>query len=190
MAEADRWDQVYAREEHLFTKAPNAFLVDVVGGLVPGRALDIGMGQGRNAIWLAERGWDVTGLEISREGARQAEIAGAKVRVVQQSAEEFGIGEGEWDLIVGMYVHGVMLRESARVIAGLRTGGRVVVEGFHRDVMKLGIEGMTGGLMGYKTNALLRKYLELRIEKYEETVALADWRRIEAPIVRMVGRKE
>src|SRR5207247_3126056 len=107
--------------------------------------------------------------------------------VVHRSAEEFPIGEGEWDLIVGMYVHGVMLRENARVIAGLRVGGRVVVEGFHRDVMKLGIDGMTGGLLGYKTNALLRKYLELRIERYEETVAVADWRRIEAPIVRMVA---
>jgi len=94
------------------------------------------------------------------------------------------------DLIAGIYVHGVMLRESARVIAGLRMGGRVVVEGFHRDVMKLGIEGLTGGLLGYKTNALLRKYLELRIERYEERIAMADWRRIEAPLVRLVARKE
>jgi len=207
MAEADRWDRVYASEQHLFTKAPNGFLVEVAGGLVPGRALDIGMGQGRNAIWLAERGWEVTGLEISEEGVRVAEKSLTRrrgdteedaenskikieMRVVQASVEEFPIGVGEWDLIVGMYVHGVMLRESARVIAGLRAGGRVVVEGFHRDVMKLGIEGMTGGLPGYKTNALLRKYLELRIERYEETVAVADWRRIEAPIVRMVARKE
>jgi SAM-dependent methyltransferase len=190
MAEAERWDQVYAREQHLFTKVPNAFLVEVVGGLVPGRALDIGMGQGRNAIWLAERGWDVTGLEISTEGVRQARGAGAKLRAVHQSAEDFPIGDYEWDLIIGMYVHGVMLRENARVVAGLRSGGHVVVEGFHRDVMKLGIEGMTGGLLGYKTNALLKKYLELRIVRYEETVTIADWRRIEAPIVRMVARKE
>jgi SAM-dependent methyltransferase len=202
MAEADRWDRVYALEEHLFTKAPNVFLAEVAGGLAPGRALDIGMGQGRNAIWLAEHGWEVTGLEISAEGVRQAEEdsltrrrGGAensevRMRVLKQSAEEFPIGVDEWDLIVGMYVHGVMLRESARVIAGLRVGGRVVVEGFHRDVMKLGIEGTTGGRVGYKTNALLRKYLELRIERYEETMAVADWWRIEAPIVRMVARKE
>jgi len=164
------------------------------------------MGQGRNAIWLAERGWEVTGLEISGEGVRQArenfltrrhrgaeedaENFERRVRVVHESAEEFAIGEGEWDLIVGMYVHGVMLRESARVIAGLRAGGCLVVEGFHRDVMKMGIEGMTGGLLGYKTNALLRHYLGLRITRYEEIVGLADWRRIEAPIVRMVGKKE
>ena len=65
-----------------------------------------------------------------------------------------------------------------------------MVEGFHRDVMKLGVEGMTGRLLGYKTNALLRRYLGLRIERYEERVGMADWWRIEAPLVRMVGRKE
>src|SRR5689334_21545059 len=114
MAEADRWDHVYAQEAHLFTKAPNAFLVESVNNLAPGRALDIGMGQGRNALWLAERGWDVTGLEISSEGIRQAQASGSSVCLVHQSAEEFPIGEGEWDLILGMYVHGVMLRESMR----------------------------------------------------------------------------
>ena len=75
MAEAQRWDEVYANEPHLYTTAPNAFLMEVARSLTPGRALDIGMGQGRNAIWLAEHGWEVTGLEISREGARQASSA-------------------------------------------------------------------------------------------------------------------
>jgi SAM-dependent methyltransferase len=190
MAEADRWDQVYEHEEHWLTKAPNAFLQEIAGPLEPGRALDIGMGQGRNAIWLAERGWEVTGLEISGEGIRRARTFEGRLHVVHQAAEEFPVGACEWDLIVGMYVHGVMLRESTRVIAGLRAGGRVVVEGFHRDVMKMGIQGMTGGLLGYKTNALLRHYLGLKIERYEETVAMADWRRIEAPLVRMAARKE
>ena len=120
MAEAERWNEVYAREGHLFTKAPNAFLVEVAETLPPGRALDIGMGQGRNAIWLAERGWDVTGLDISGEGVRQARafpgVVRRVIRVVEQPAEEFAMGEGEWDLVAGIYVHGVMLRESRRVI--------------------------------------------------------------------------
>jgi len=109
---------------------------------------------------------------------------------VHRAAEDFAIGESEWDLIAGIYIHGIMLRESTRIIAGLRPGGLLVIEGFHRDVMKLGIEGLTGGLLGYKSNALLRHYLPLRIERYEECVALADWRRIEAPVVRLVARKE
>jgi hypothetical protein len=78
---------------------------------------------------------------------------------------------------------------SSRIVAALRPGGLLVVEGFHRGVMECGLSGLTGGLLGYQTNALPRHFLGLRIERYEDRVALADWRQIEAPIVRMVARK-
>jgi hypothetical protein len=109
--------------------------------------------------------------------------------VLHLPVEEFEMGRSEWDLVVGMYVHGVLLRASARIIAALRPGGVLVVEGFHRDVMKLGLSGLTGGLLGYQTNALLRHFQGLRVELYEDCTAMADWRLIEAPIVRMVARK-
>uniref|UniRef100_Q01YE3 Methyltransferase type 12 n=1 Tax=Solibacter usitatus (strain Ellin6076) TaxID=234267 RepID=Q01YE3_SOLUE len=189
MAEAERWDQVYAGEPHLYTTEPNALLVEVAQAMAPGRALEIGVGQGRNAGWLAARGWEVTGIDPSGEGVRQAQAASAGVRVLQVAAEEFDMGVKQWDLIAGIYVHGVVLRASPRIVAALRPGGVLVVEGFHRDVMKLGIEGMTGGLLGYKTNALLRHFSQLRIERYEDCTALADWRRLQAPLVRMVARK-
>jgi SAM-dependent methyltransferase len=188
VAETERWDEVFAREPHLYTKEPNALLVEVAGGLAPGRALESGMGEGRNARWVAQRGWDVTGVDVSGEGVRQAREAGG-VKVVHQAVEDFDMGREEWDLIIGMYVHGVVLRASQRIVAGLRVGGVLVVEGFHRDVMALGIAGMTGGLLGYQTNALPRHFLGLRITRYEDRVAMADWRRMEAPIVRMVARK-
>ena len=92
MAEADRWDQVYAGEPHLYTTEPNALLVEVAQGMKPGCALDIGVGQGRNAGWLAARGWDVTGVDVSGEGVRQAQTSGAGVRVLQVGAEEFDMG--------------------------------------------------------------------------------------------------
>jgi SAM-dependent methyltransferase len=189
MAETERWDQVYASEPHLYTTEPNALLVEVSRSMPPGRALDIGAGQGRNAAYLASQGWDVTGVDVSGEGLRQAQSSAAGVRMLQLPVEEFEMGVEEWDLIAGIYVHGVLLRESSRIIAALRPGGVLVVEGFHRDVMKLGIEGMTGGLLGYKTNALLRHFGQLRVERYEDRIALADWHRIQAPIVRMVARK-
>jgi SAM-dependent methyltransferase len=190
MAETERWDKVYAGEPHLYTTEPNALLVQVAQAMPPGRALDLGAGQGRNAAWLAAQGWDVTAVDVSGVGVSQARASEARVHVVQQAVEEFDLGVESWDLIAAIYVHGVLLRASERVIAALRPGGVLVVEGFHRDVMKLGVEGMTGGLLGYKTNALLRHFLPLRVERYEDCIALADWRRIEAPIVRLVARKE
>ena len=189
MAEAERWDRVYANEPELYTTEPNALLVEVTRLLAPGRALDLGVGQGRNALYLAGRGWQVTGVDVSAEGVRQTAAAGAGVTLAQQPVEEFEMAEAQWDLIVGMYVHGVLLRASGKIVAALRPGGRLVVEGFHRDVMALGLSGLTGGLLGYRTNALLRHFQGLRVELYEDRIARADWRRIDAPIVRMVARK-
>jgi 2-polyprenyl-3-methyl-5-hydroxy-6-metoxy-1,4-benzoquinol methylase len=71
------WDQVFAKEELSFSKEPNAFLVRSISAHPPGRALDVGMGQGRNTFWLAEHGWTVTGFDISpirlsRRGTRRS----------------------------------------------------------------------------------------------------------------------
>src|SRR3954454_16318440 len=65
---AQRFNQLYAAPSNLFSALPNAFLARTVSGLKPGRALDIAMGQGRNSIFLAKQGWEVTGYDISDTG--------------------------------------------------------------------------------------------------------------------------
>jgi len=72
------WDRRYAGRELIWTSQANRFLIQEVDGLAPGRALDLACGEGRNAIWLAERGWNVTGVDFSKTGlekARQLEDA-------------------------------------------------------------------------------------------------------------------
>ena len=66
------WDERYASTELLWTAEPNRFLVAEVGGLAPGRALDLACGEGRNAVWLASQGWEVTGVDFSRTGLDKA----------------------------------------------------------------------------------------------------------------------
>jgi hypothetical protein len=56
------WDGVYSDATPVFSTAPNTFMTEAVKGLKPGRALDIGMGQGRNSVYLAKLGWKVTGF--------------------------------------------------------------------------------------------------------------------------------
>src|SRR5690242_18010282 len=73
----ERWNSVYTRSDAPFIRQPNAFLMKSVQGKTPGTALEIGMGQGRNTIAMARLGWDVTGIDISDEGIRQA-LAEAK----------------------------------------------------------------------------------------------------------------
>jgi SAM-dependent methyltransferase len=183
------WDQVYAAGEHQFYRGPNAFLIDAVTGRTPGKALEIGMGEGRNAFWLAEQGWDVTGVEGSQEAVRQARARGPGVAIVEAPIEEFDMGVERWDLIAGIYVHGVMLRNAERIVAALKPGGILVVEGFHRDVMNYGARTLDGKPLGYQTNALLRHFLALRIERYEDRIGFGDWQNRETPVVRMLARK-
>ena len=79
------WDRRYSGRELIWTAEPNRFLVAETSDLPPGRALDVACGEGRNAIWLAERGWRVTGVDFS-------EVALAKAARLAASR---GV-EGEW----------------------------------------------------------------------------------------------
>ena len=79
------WNERYSGSELLWTATPNRFLVAEASGLEPGRALDLACGEGRNAVWLAERGWQVTGVDFSDVAIEKArELAAAR-----------GV-EGEW----------------------------------------------------------------------------------------------
>jgi SAM-dependent methyltransferase len=66
------WDERYAGTELVWTSDPNRFLVERAHELAPGRALDLACGEGRNALWLAERGWRVTGVDFSKVGIEKA----------------------------------------------------------------------------------------------------------------------
>src|SRR3954462_4283185 len=72
LQESKAYDEIYNSQPGTFAVSPNAFLVRMMAGRKPGSALDVGMGQGRNAIWLAEKGWAVTGFDISPVGVEQA----------------------------------------------------------------------------------------------------------------------
>lgn len=78
----DYYNTTYLRNvDGVFNPAPNSFLVEILGEVEPGRALDVGMGQGRNAIYLAQRGWKVTGVDISDEGIRQPKESARKLNL-------------------------------------------------------------------------------------------------------------
>ena len=66
------WDERYAETELVWSSEPNRFLVERAAALAPGRALDLACGEGRNGLWLAERGWRVTGVDFSRVGIEKA----------------------------------------------------------------------------------------------------------------------
>ena len=63
-----QWDERYSGAEFEWSMHPNQFVAGQLAGLPPGRALDLAAGEGRNSVWLAERGWSVTAVDFSRVG--------------------------------------------------------------------------------------------------------------------------
>ncbi|KAA6224417.1 class I SAM-dependent methyltransferase [Streptomyces albofaciens JCM 4342] len=74
---AESWDAMYRSREQVFSGAPNPVLVGEVTGLPPGQALDVGCGEGADALWLARRGWQVTAVDVSQVALRRAAATAA-----------------------------------------------------------------------------------------------------------------
>jgi 2-polyprenyl-3-methyl-5-hydroxy-6-metoxy-1,4-benzoquinol methylase len=182
---AQRFNKLYTGSSNLFSSTPNAFLARTVTGLKPGRALDVAMGQGRNSIFLAKQGWDVTGYDIADTGLEAARIAaataGVRIRAVHASHENFEFGREQWDLIVMTYTLADMQNESflRRLKESLKPGGVVVVEQMN-----------SGGTGKGPANALFRSFQDLRVIHYEDTVDTAEWGLRKMRIGRIVAQKD
>jgi len=124
------WDERYAGDELVWTAEPNRFLVAEVEGLAPGSALDLACGEGRNAVWLAERGWAVTGVDFSAVGLdkarRLADARHVSVQWERADITEYQPAAAGFDLVIMMYLH---LPESSRRIAVHRAAGAVASGG-------------------------------------------------------------
>jgi len=124
------WDERYAVDELVWTAEPNRFLVAEVEGLTPGRALDLACGEGRNAVWLAERGWAVTGVDFSTVGLDKARrLADARHVAVQwerADLTDYQPPAAGFELVIVMYLH---LAEASRRIAFRRAAGAVAPGG-------------------------------------------------------------
>jgi SAM-dependent methyltransferase len=109
MSTAETWDERYRSSDRIWSGRPNPQLIQEVSGLPPGRALDVGCGEGGDAIWLAEQGWHVVGVDVSqvaldRAASHAPELAG---RITWQQAdlvEEPPEPEG-FDLVTAHYMH-------------------------------------------------------------------------------------
>ena len=113
----DFWDDRYADMEQLWSGQPNVTLVTEVQELAVGRALDVGCGEGADALWLAEQGWDVTALDVSRvaldRAVGQAELRGVAVRWLHADLVAAALSPASFDLVTAQYP--ALLRTEANV---------------------------------------------------------------------------
>jgi SAM-dependent methyltransferase len=189
---SDGWrvmfNNIYASGSAGFSTAPNALLMATVEEREPGRALEVGMGEGRNAVFLALKGWDVTGFEISDEGVviaqRNARAVGVNITALLESNESFDFGRAQWDLIVATYAPFPLTTADyvQRLRGSLTPGGLVVVESFASDA-----NAPSRRPVDIDPTDLRRAFDSFRILYFEDTVALPDWTREKTCLVRLVA---
>jgi 2-polyprenyl-3-methyl-5-hydroxy-6-metoxy-1,4-benzoquinol methylase len=179
---------LYRHNFGVFNTAPNALLAQTVSRLPAGRALDIAMGEGRNAVFLAAKGWEVTGFDISDEALRQAQAhaasAGVKISTVRAASEDFDYGHEQWDLIVFSYAF-APIHDPAyirRIRDSLKPGGYIVFEHYLDQVT------MAPGTPA--RGELPQVFTGFQILLHQELTDRGDWLfRRRAPLARMVARR-
>jgi len=149
------WNARYLESDQIWSGKPNVALVREITGLTPGSALDLGCGEGADAIWLAGQGWSVTGVDVSDvalDRARQhAAAAGVAIEFV---LDDLAASPGEFDLVTSFFLHvpEAALRERTLLVAvaSVAPGGTLLV---------VGHSGTSG-------------HTHLRLETADEVVAL------------------
>jgi len=142
------WDERHAAREPIESPEPDPTLVEEIGSLPPGRALDLGAGDGRNAVWLASQGWDVTAVDFSRvaldRGRVLAKDRGVRVEWKLADLLEWSPGTGRYDLVTLFFIHLPPDQRRdvyARAAAAVAPGGTLLIVGHDRTNLADGVGG-------------------------------------------------
>jgi tellurite methyltransferase len=167
-----RWDERFKGKEFTFGKDPNPFLKKHIRLLPKGKALDIATGEGRNAVFLAQQGFDVDAVDISGIGLKKArklsgEI-GVKINTIYADLNTYQIQKEKYDLIANFYFLSRTL--IPKIKRGLKKGGRIIFETYILGHRTISTEGPKDQKYYLKPNELLRLFKDFRILFYREGV--------------------
>lgn len=170
----NRWDERYGGEEFYYGKEPNDFLSEQASKIKSsGQVLCLAEGEGRNAVYLASLGYQVTAIDSSAEGLRKLDLLaqerGVRVQTIQADLAEYKI-EKKWDGIVSIWCHlppALRQRVHAQIVDGLVTGGKLILESYTPDQLKY----KTGGP---PDAALLTTQIELREQFKDLKIIIAE----------------
>lgn len=159
MIPRDRWNQRYARQELVWSAEPNSLFASLVGSLESGTALDVACGEGRNGIWLAEKGWHVTAVDFSSiavsKGRQIAQRRNVKLDWVVSDVSD--LPRARYDLVAILYLH-TSATERARwlphLIDMVASGGMLIYIGHDP-------RNVTDGVGGPQDPALLPDIQEI-----------------------------
>jgi len=165
------WNERYAAEEYVYGREPNDFLVSVADRIPPGPVLCLAEGEGRNAVYLAQRGWKVTAVDASEVGLGKARSLaaerGVEITTVVADLADFVIEEGAWSGIVSIWTHvppAVRVPLHAACVVGLAPGGAFVLEAYWPEQIELGTGGPPQRELMMDRESLTRELAGLELE--------------------------
>jgi tellurite methyltransferase len=167
-----RWDERFRGKNFAFGKEANPFLRRNIGLFPKGKALDIAAGEGRNAVFLAQHGFDVDAVDISERGLKKAKKLakemGVKVHTLLVDLDSYQIERERYDLIANFYY--LNRRFIPKIKKGLKKGGKVIFETYLLEQRTLGTGGPKHSKYYLKHNELLKLFEGLRILLYREGI--------------------
>jgi 2-polyprenyl-3-methyl-5-hydroxy-6-metoxy-1,4-benzoquinol methylase len=181
--DSKQWDERYSGDELVWTSTPNQFLVAEVVGLPVGRAVDLACGEGRNSIWLAEQGWQVTGVDFSAVGLakaqRFADLWDVKITWIESAVEDWAPPPGGFDLVAVLYLQ---LPKPARAAtlavaaSAVAPGGTLLVIAHDRDNLTRGYGGPPNPDVLYEVSDVTSAAVAggLTVERAEQAVRVVD----------------
>jgi tellurite methyltransferase len=174
-----QWDEKYSRPTFVYGKSPVQFLSENYQYIpYEGTVLDMGMGEGRNAVFLAQKGYKVTGVDISSVAVKKAYLLaqefGVKIKGVVASLHDYKIAPGSFDAIVCFYYVDRSLVE--KIKTWLKPGGILIYEAYTtREKVKHKRDPL-GDDVYLKEQELLKLFTGMRVLKYEEPLHEKEFR--------------
>jgi tellurite methyltransferase len=175
-----QWDQRYSRPNFIFGKTPAKFLAENYQFIPFGSTvLDLGMGEGRNAVFLAQKGYKVTGIDISSVAVKKAHFLaqefGVKIKGVVASLDQYKISPNSYDAIICFYYVDQALTEKMK--SWLKPGGILIYEAFTLKEKTLQKHSNHSDDYIYlKEQELLKMFAPFRVLKYEEPLHEKEFR--------------
>lgn len=175
------WNERYTREGAQLQREPNQLIVDVVSGLSGRTALDLACGRGRNAVWLARHGFEVTAIDVSSVAVAQAEQHAVEAGVtIDFQVTDLTTWDPEgrtWDVVVISYLQlpeASRRRAHAAAASALAPGGTLVLVAHHRDNLERGVGGPQYPEVLYHEDDLAQDFASLDVVRNEVVLRTVD----------------
>ncbi|GBD91062.1 tellurite methyltransferase [bacterium BMS3Abin04] len=193
------WNERFSSEEYIYGKEPNEFFKKEIENIKPGKALFLGEGEGRNAVYAAKLGWDVDAIDSSSAGKDKA-LKLAAENDVNINYSVFDLNDWDpnleqYDLIVIIFLHllpNIRKKAHDKVVKSLKPVGKLILQVFDKDQLKFNTGGPKNIDLLYSLEDVYTDFQDLEIEKFsKETIHIneGEHHKGKAVVINYVGVK-